>query len=96
MNDISIELNRPTTLSTFKAYLEHKNISFHLFITKLRTNLHKIIESNKKDLTQYCIRDQKHFQIYALDMEMDTDLNPVLYPRSKTFSNIRIRYGNGY
>ena len=48
MNNISIELNRPTTLRTFKAYLEHKNISFHLFITKLRTNLHKIIESNKK------------------------------------------------
>ena len=85
IDEITLKTKRPNSYKTFKKYLEENNLDFNIFLQKLISNINKIIESNKDDLITYCLPSQNHFQIYALDVEMDTDLNPILYEANVYF-----------
>ena len=93
VDEITLKTKRPNSYKTFKKYLEENNFDFNIFLQKLISNINKIIESNKDDLIKYCLPNQNHFQIYALDMEMDTDLNPILYEANVYFILYKHLYG---
>ncbi len=89
----TIQQERPNNYETFKKFLDQENLSYSSLISKIRSNIYKVVASNKKELTQYCLPNQNHFQIYALDMEMDEKLNPVLYEANVYFSLYYHIYG---
>ncbi len=89
----TIQQERPNNYETFKKFLDQENLSYSSLISKIRNNIYKVVASNKKELTQYCLPNQNHFQIYALDMEMDEKLNPVLYEANVYFSLYYHIYG---
>ena len=94
VDKITMETKRPNSHKTFKQYLNNKGLDFNIFLKNLKVNINKIIESNKNDLTNYCITNQNHFQVYALDMEMDNNLNPILYEANVYFILYKHLYGN--
>lgn len=93
VDKITIETKRPNSYKTFKKYLEENNLDFNVFLEKLLLNINKIIESNKEDLISYCLPNQNHFQIYALDMEMEKNLNTILYEANLYFILYKHLYG---
>lgn len=79
LDQTTIKLNRPNSHQSFVEELTGRGLDFNEFLTRLRTNINKLIVSNLPDLIGLCKPNAKQFHIFALDMEMDSSLNPILY-----------------
>lgn len=93
-NIISRKLNRPYDKKTFFNYMKKfKKFNKNKFINNLLNKLKKIVLSNKDDLTGYCIKNTKQFQIYAIDAEMYSNFDVKIYEFNVYFSIYRHNVG---
>lgn len=90
---ITIKLNRPYNHHTFKQYLEKHNLSYDIFVKNCIDKLRLFCQCFQPQLLQGCYPDVKQFHIYALDVELTNDLQPVVYEANHYFILHAHEYG---
>jgi hypothetical protein len=93
LDKTTIKLNRPNNHLSFVDELTNRGLDFNVFLNRLRANINKVVVSNLTDLIGLCRPNAKQFHIFAMDMEMDLNLNPILYEANHYYAIYQNIYG---